>query len=343
VARFSLSKVAQPDYFDVSSLIWSMNFIDPVLPDVCISSESHVKSETEYLPLDAPMPLPLHPHFEPNLHTHTYQPHFGSDSGSLLISDSGLRVGCTTVCVGSCIEVRDFSTQHVLIVSCVSIGSPLVISGFELYQTEVPLVMSCSPFPVTVNVTAIGKSFQVFPAWALSHRSFWPDFVVFIQVQPECSSPISLCLQGVNAVPSMFLSCDEQYSLNLFLSELIRSLNSFLHTRVKGDKVLFIWRPVQESLAFFLGCTSQKKSSVILSEKFHPLDRLLGPDYFFFGEEEGQYCGHSWGFYGEPACNHFITRIGFFFSTNGEMKCKAHQVLQNPKSKIFQTAKFIEQ
>jgi hypothetical protein len=89
----------------------------------------------------------------------------------------------------------------------------------------------------------------------------------------------------------------------------------------------------REVVRDFFNCGDQKCAKIVLAGYFSPLSMLLGTNYHFFNDN---YVCKGWGFEKEEFCNHYITQVILQFGAR-DLKCKAHQVLQNPISKIFQS------
>jgi len=254
----------------------------------------------------------------------------------------GLHLPDKIVGVGSCVNFFDLSNYcHRMMITSLypMMGGGLMIGGYELLCTDVPLVFKFG-LEKSFRSERIGELFLPVAAWREELRPFWPEFVVFVVIPTECPCPVQFCLFSKGITPSKSLGWAPHQILNLFAGELLCSSKKLLTTRNRGDRILFTWRP----LSLYLPVLSlfhvlpQEKKKIVVSGNFSPLSSLLGPNYFFFGKNEGEYSQLGWGFLHEEECDHFIQEITLVF-TPSELKCKGVQVLRNPLSKIWQTAK----
>jgi hypothetical protein len=188
------------------------------------------------------------------------------------------------------------------------------------------------------NVSKFGLSFLLVSSSLDKTRVFWPDFIIFVAVPETClDSPVDFILSAIHEKPSRFLLFTDEYILHQFSSCLLQSIVSLLSSRLMGEKILFVWNPMEHFSVIKkkFGFQDNVGGKIVLHHYFSLLCPMLG-NYFFEGEEEGKHQCSGWGFHAEKNCYHFIKQITLAFNQKG-MKCKALQVLQNPKSKVFMT------
>jgi hypothetical protein len=250
---------------------------------------------------------------------------------------TGVQLGETMVCIGLCAQFVDvFQKIRVVLVTSVSCKKEsLNVEGLELHGTEVPMIMTISNSLAVVSILHVGRSYQLVPTWMEKSRTFWPDFVLFVTASEDCHAPSEFFLKVFDLKPSPLLMCADSYILNIFAFNLIKSINSLLSSRTQGDKTLFVWQPSHTFAAVRNFFQVNEKKKIVESGYFSLLSPLLGSGYFFHGEKEGEYCHYGWGYKEEKVCNHFISQLTLVFSAT-DLKCRGLQLLQNPRSKIFQ-------
>ena len=242
-----------------------------------------------------------------------------------------------TISVGSFVQFwnKERVLCNVVITQLLVHPEELRIEGFELLpssqsQPKKKRLGSLSVFNV---LQGIERTFVVVPAWMEKDRSFWPDFVYLAEgIPPAVSSPIEYWLSLVQKKPSQSLRCEYQHVLSEFSAYLLKGLRKFLNTRTMSEKVICEWFPLDPAIQSFFGL-GEKKNKIRLDKTFSPLSELLGDDHFFLDEQN--YSCEGWGFLKEKHCHHFIVQV-VLCNSEGHLKCKAHQILQNPISKIFQ-------
>jgi hypothetical protein len=253
----------------------------------------------------------------------------------LLIVD-GVDIGGKFIGKGTTLYLEDINGLiHLVVVLELQIrDTTSVVTGLTLMEKNRSLYQ-VSLTPLTFQVRVFHTIVQMTPGWMRKTMTSWPDFVVFVDVPEECDDPLDICL--CKAAPSPFVLCNDTAVLYNFWIQLSTALRSLLSTRNKQEKLLFTWnvgRNTQVVKSFFEKATI-KLGKIIFSHYFSPLSLLLGTDYHFL--DENHYSCQGWGFYAEEdLCNHYISQVSLHFGKK-DMKCKAHQLLQNPSSKIFQS------
>jgi hypothetical protein len=300
--------------------------------DACVLANPLVKEEPQNLILSGFVPPSLSVGSEP------------APASTIFVD--GLDLHGKIVGKGSCIHVIEDQTDKICLVVVLQISLQLSIHGPTTFLVEGLLLNHIPSGAYTLSsvtssfvVSSFGTSVIMVSLEEQKMRTSWPDFVVFVDI--PSGDPLEFCFQERQSVPSPILSCEENQILFSFSSELLQSLRRLLSTRQKGEKQLFTLNLNAGSsrsakvVRHFFDCDNVIQKKCVLSGYFSPLSLLLGTNYHFFPDEKNYICS-GWGFEGETYCNHFITQVILQFGKNG-LKCKAHQVLQNPLSKIFQT------